>query len=268
MKLTFHSFQAAAVKLSLFEAFVTQYSYKFRFFIAGLNVAGRELMLFFRNVLAHTVAQKYIVVMERICVDLSTFPRLSLAYTNYSFFFKDEIAHSYLWFDCFGVFFRLHPKTLYFKICWRWATLCTRDTNFAVAPPSFRFDIGQILSARFSCINSGCIQAVFQMHRIMLLNHLNRCAAIFGNLINVSTFKQSEGDIWMAQRIKRPPIALPVNFQAKLIQDTIELLLMVMRKETVSGFRLITLHQPFKRTNSRRHWLTISNATLATHFDF
>lgn len=65
------------------------------------------------------------------------------------------------------------------------------------------------------------------MRRIVLFDHLDRRAAVLGDLVDVRTFHEPEADIGMPQAIGRAPIAVAVELQAGLRQHVVEELYVV-----------------------------------------
>jgi hypothetical protein len=57
---------------------------------------------------------------------------------------------------------------------------------------------------------------------IKLLNHLDTCAAVLCNLVNVSTFKKPKADIAVAKAIGGAPVAFAVEFETLFVENRIE----------------------------------------------
>src|SRR5690606_40138610 len=54
------------------------------------------------------------------------------------------------------------------------------------------------LGPRLANIDCGGVDIIFQMTPVIFFDHLDTCAAVFGNLVNICAFQQSQADISMA----------------------------------------------------------------------
>jgi len=57
----------------------------------------------------------------------------------------------------------------------------------------------------------------FDVRGVVILDHLDAGSAIFGDLINVGPFHQSQADVSMAQAVGRAPASLSVKFEIQFV---------------------------------------------------
>lgn len=69
------------------------------------------------------------------------------------------------------------------------------------------------------------------MHSVVLLNKLHGCATVFGDLVNVCTFEQSELNAAMGQGVKDSPRAFMVRFTIQSFKQLVEFFLMISREQ-------------------------------------
>ena len=72
------------------------------------------------------------------------------------------------------------------------------------------------LAFRLSDIDRRGIQGVFEMERVVFLDHLDPSPAVFGDLVDVRPFHQPQADIGVAQAVGRPAVAFAVESSASL----------------------------------------------------
>lgn len=73
------------------------------------------------------------------------------------------------------------------------------------------------------------------MHRVVFLDHLGTGATVLGDLVDIRPFKQAEADVAMAQAVRRPPVAVAIEFEVKFVQNAVELLLVIGGKTLSVG---------------------------------
>ena len=73
-------------------------------------------------------------------------------------------------------------------------------------------------------------------------------AAVLGNLVDIRSLHEAEADVGVPQAIA--PIVVAVKLQVFLLQDCVQQLPMVARKEPIRGLRAIALDEPLVRPDS------------------
>src|SRR5271157_442851 len=142
-------------------------------------------------------------------------------------------------------------------------------------------------------VDRGGVKLRLNMRRVILLDHLDAGAAVFGDLVDVGAFHQAQADIRVPQAggCSRP--AFTIEPEVFLFQDRVEKLALPFRKNKVCRLRKAPLFgavvigvwpllapalfvcarrtksgfESFERAHSAGHALAVADATLATHLD-
>ena len=68
-------------------------------------------------------------------------------------------------------------------------------------------------------VDGRCIEGVFDMRSVILLDHFDAGAAILGDLVNVRAFHQPHTDVGVPKAVSGPAIAVAVEFQVRVHQE-------------------------------------------------
>ena len=75
------------------------------------------------------------------------------------------------------------------------------------------------------------------MDGIVLFDHLNAGAAVFGDLVNVGPFHQAHADIGVTQAVGRAGFAVAVGLEIGAVETVVEQLDVIARKDQVGRCR-------------------------------
>ena len=105
------------------------------------------------------------------------------------------------------------------------------------------------------------------MGSIIFFNHLNRRAAVLGDLIDVGPFQEAHADVRVAKAIGCATIAVPILFETQPGEDAVELLLVVCRKDLICWLWTVSFFQSFEGAYRPGRALAKADAALATNLD-
>ena len=86
-------------------------------------------------------------------------------------------------------------------------------------------------------VDRGGVKIRLDVRRVILLNHLDTGAAVFGDLVDVGTFHQAQTDVRMPQAVGRSRPAVAVEPEIFLVQNRLEELALPFRKNKVCRLR-------------------------------
>jgi len=157
--------------------------------------------------------------------------------------------------------------------------------------PSFGPNLlARFASLRTTGVNGSSIEKVLNVRCIVLLDHLDRGAAVFGDVINIGPLREAKTNIAMPKAIHGPRMAIPVELQPGLIENFIKEFEIAAREDDIGclwqlrcglGLRLpfrkfflrswfTALRRPFraieqtlKRLHGARHAFAKANAAFA-----
>ena len=84
-------------------------------------------------------------------------------------------------------------------------------------------------------VDGGGIELGLDMGGVVLLDHLDTGAAVFGDLVDVGTFHQAETYIRVPEAVGRSGSAFTVQSEVLLVEDRLEELALPFRKNEVRG---------------------------------
>ena len=133
----------------------------------------------------------------------------------------------------------------------------------------------------------GCrVETGFDVRGVIFLDHLDRCPAILGDLVDVGPFHQTQADVGVTQAVSGARLSLAVGFEFFFVKDGIEQFTLPLREQKVRRFgqarlfvgrspaRLVDPQrpgaalQPLERPDGAGHAFAIADAALAPHLDF
>jgi hypothetical protein len=85
-------------------------------------------------------------------------------------------------------------------------------------------------------VDGGGIELGLDMGGVVLLDHFHTGAAVFGDLVDVSTLHQAQTNIRVPQAVGRPRSAFTIESEVFLIEDRLEKLALPFRKDQVCRF--------------------------------
>ena len=131
-----------------------------------------------------------------------------------------------------------------------------------------RFSDGFLWSgSSLAHINGGGVQRILDMRGVVILDHLDAGAAVFGDLVDVRPLHQAEADVGVAEAVSRPRLPLPVGLEVELVQQGVHQLALDRPEDQVGRTRIVAFAEPLEWVNGSRHALAIADAALAAHLD-
>ena len=91
-------------------------------------------------------------------------------------------------------------------------------------------------------VDCGRIQNCFNMNRIVFFDHLNAGATVFGYLVDISAFHESNADIGVAKAVGGAPVAFAVKLQTFFRKDRVEQLPVALGEYEIRRGRIIPLY--------------------------
>lgn len=101
----------------------------------------------------------------------------------------------------------------------------------------------------------------------MFFDHLDAGAAILGNLVDVCSFHQAEANVRVPKAVRRPAVALAIEFQIFFVQDVVKQLPVIGGEDAVGRLWLVPPAEAHERLNGARRTLAVPDAAFAAHFD-
>ncbi len=85
------------------------------------------------------------------------------------------------------------------------------------------------------------------MGGVVLLDHLDAGAAVFGDLVDVGTFHQAQTYICVPEAVGRSRSPFTIQSEVFLVEDRLEKLALPFRKDEVRRFRKAQFFGPVRR---------------------
>ena len=121
--------------------------------------------------------------------------------------------------------------------------------------------IGLSRQLRAADIDRRGVERVLDMRRIVLLDHFNAGAAVFGDLVDVGSFHEPHANVGMAQAVGRARIVIAIKLELRPRKNPIEELDVVAGEDVIRGLRQFL---PWRL--GRKTALTVSALALPSRF--
>lgn len=125
------------------------------------------------------------------------------------------------------------------------------------------------LNLGFTNVDRRGVQRCLEVDGVVFFNHLNTCAAVFGDLVDVSPLHQADADVGVPEAVCGSAVPVPVKLEALLIKDGVkQLALSAAGENKVVGLGVVALPQAHERADGARRTFAEAHSPFPTDLDF